>query len=139
MSRGKPGYLTDFNAFLTCSSEIDISAPYACRATGKPRARAQQGQGASACPENASPARTDGRGNAEGAIRRQFSCQRVEDARSTKVAIKFIDPGNPSCSESDIRFRQRGEKAARPLSLQSPGFASRTRHGISSSLDWPAA
>jgi hypothetical protein len=59
--------------------------------------------------------------------------------RSAKVAIKFIGPGNPSCSEADIRFRQRAEKVARPLSLQSPGFASRIRHGISPSLDWPAA
>src|SRR5436309_11849446 len=42
MSRVKPGYLTDFNAFFTCSSETDISAAYACRARGKPRARAQQ-------------------------------------------------------------------------------------------------
>jgi hypothetical protein len=101
----------------------------------------RQGGAGPASPENASPSRTDGIGNAEGAIiRRQFSCPRVEDnARSTKVAIKFIGPGNPFCSESDIRFRQRGEKAARPLSLQSPGFASRTRRGISSSLDWPAA
>ena len=59
--------------------------------------------------------------------------------RSNKVAIKSIGPGNPFCSESDIRFRQRGEKAARRLSLQSPGFASRTRRGISSSLGLPAA
>src|SRR6266480_929642 len=42
MSRVKPGYLTDFNAFFTCSSETDISATYARRARGKPRARAQQ-------------------------------------------------------------------------------------------------
>jgi hypothetical protein len=25
MSRVKPGYFTDFNAFLTCSSEIDMT------------------------------------------------------------------------------------------------------------------
>src|SRR6266480_1351270 len=42
MSRVKPGYFTDFNAFFTCSSETDISATYARRARGKPRARAQQ-------------------------------------------------------------------------------------------------
>src|SRR5207244_12851543 len=41
MSRVKPGYLTNFNAFFTCSSETDISATYARRARGKPRARAQ--------------------------------------------------------------------------------------------------
>jgi hypothetical protein len=28
MSRVKPGYFTDFNAFMTCSSEIDIHEPY---------------------------------------------------------------------------------------------------------------
>jgi len=29
MSRVKPGYLTDFNAFFTCSSETDIHEAYA--------------------------------------------------------------------------------------------------------------
>src|SRR5438552_2027214 len=37
-----PGYLTDFNAIFTSSSETDISATYARRARGKPRPRAQQ-------------------------------------------------------------------------------------------------
>jgi hypothetical protein len=55
-----PGYFTDFKAFFTCSSEIDISEAYARRATGKQCARAQRGKGGSASPENASPARTDG-------------------------------------------------------------------------------
>src|SRR5439155_12552444 len=106
-----------FNAFFTCSSEIDISATYARRARGKPRAGAQQGKGASACPENASPLGTDGRGNAEGANirRRNFLANALRTTRSTKIATKFIGPGNPSCSESDIRFRRSGEKAARPF------------------------
>jgi hypothetical protein len=64
--------------------------------------------------------------------------QRVEDNAFHRVAIKFIGPDNPFYSESDIRFRQRDERAARPLWLQSPGFASRTRRGISPSLDSPA-
>src|SRR5439155_24601776 len=38
MSRVKPGYFTDFNAFLTCSSEIDIHETYLRGARGKPRA-----------------------------------------------------------------------------------------------------
>src|SRR5882762_9867629 len=44
MSRVKPGYFTDFKAFFTCSSEIDISETYARRARGKPCARAQKGK-----------------------------------------------------------------------------------------------
>jgi hypothetical protein len=67
-----------------------------------------------------------------------ISCQRVEDNAFHRVAIKFIGPDNPFYTESDIRFRQRDERAARPLWLQSPGFASRTRRGISPSLDSPA-
>src|SRR5882724_4800822 len=101
ISRVKPGYFTDFKAFFTCSSEIDISATYARRAGGKPCARAQNGNGLSASPENASPARTDSRGNAEGAnIRRQglnFLANALRTTRSTKIATKFIGPGNPSC------------------------------------------
>ena len=53
--------------------------------------------------------------------------------------LRVIGSDNPFCSESDTRFRQRGGKVAGPLSLQSPGFASQTRRGISPSLDWPAA
>src|SRR5512132_2476686 len=34
MSRVKPGYFTDFNAFFTCSSEIDIDKPYVRGARG---------------------------------------------------------------------------------------------------------
>jgi hypothetical protein len=37
ISRVKPGYFTDFKAFFTCSSEIDMSEPYVRRARGKPR------------------------------------------------------------------------------------------------------
>jgi hypothetical protein len=36
ISRVKPGYFTDFNAFFTRSSEIDMSEPYVRRARGKP-------------------------------------------------------------------------------------------------------
>src|SRR5262245_24840295 len=36
ISRVKPGYFTDFKAFFTCSSEIDMSETYACLARGKP-------------------------------------------------------------------------------------------------------
>src|SRR5439155_3998297 len=39
ISRVKPGYFTDFKAFFTCSSEIDMSETYARRARGKPRHR----------------------------------------------------------------------------------------------------
>ena len=39
MSRLKPGYFTDFNAFVTCSSEIDIHEPYV---RGGKRKRAPQ-------------------------------------------------------------------------------------------------
>ena len=35
MSRVKPGYFTDFNAFFTCSSEIDIFQDYVCCVRGK--------------------------------------------------------------------------------------------------------
>src|SRR5215467_3310523 len=35
MSRVKPGYLTDFNAFFTCSSEIDMHQDYVCCVRGK--------------------------------------------------------------------------------------------------------
>src|SRR6266403_4661271 len=37
MSRLNPGYFTNFSAFLTCSSEIDIHEPYVRGAGGKPR------------------------------------------------------------------------------------------------------
>ena len=59
--------------------------------------------------------------------------------RSTRVALNFIDPDNPFCNEFGTHFRQRGAKVARPLSLQSLDFASRTRRGISASLGSPAA
>src|SRR5215510_10085634 len=36
MSRVKPGYFTDFNAFFTCSSEIDMHEDYVCCVRGKP-------------------------------------------------------------------------------------------------------
>src|SRR5207248_10411683 len=48
-------------------------------------------------------------------------------ARKVNRAAVLMVPGNPSCSESGIRFRQQGEKAAHPVSLQNPGFASRDR------------
>jgi hypothetical protein len=35
MSRVKPGYFTDFNAFFTCSSEIDMHQDYVCCVRGK--------------------------------------------------------------------------------------------------------
>src|SRR5437660_20019 len=60
-------------------------------------------------------------------------------ARKVNRAAVLMVPGNPSCSESGIRFRQSGEKAAHPVSLQNPGFASRTRRGISTSSDSLAA
>jgi len=31
----KPGYFTDFNAFFTCSSEIDMHQDYVCCVRGK--------------------------------------------------------------------------------------------------------
>jgi hypothetical protein len=37
MSRLKPGYFTDFNAFFTCSSEIDIHQDYVRNVRGKLR------------------------------------------------------------------------------------------------------
>src|SRR6266545_8356410 len=39
ISRVKPGYFTDFKAFFTCSSEIDMSETYAHGTGGKPRHR----------------------------------------------------------------------------------------------------
>src|SRR5882724_2593478 len=39
ISRVKPGYFTDFNAFFTCSSEIDILKAYARCAKRKRTAR----------------------------------------------------------------------------------------------------
>ena len=36
MSRVNPGYFTDFNAFFTCSSEIDMDEIYARRVRRKP-------------------------------------------------------------------------------------------------------
>src|SRR4030095_4666129 len=89
MSRVKPGYFTDFKAFFTCSSEIDISEPYACRARGKPCARAQRVKGGPASPENASPARTDGRGNAEGANIRRRGRNFLADALSTTRSTEW--------------------------------------------------
>src|SRR6185312_15473919 len=47
ISRVKPGYFTDFKAFFTCSSEIDMPEPYVCHARGKPRA-----SGGSSCPQD---------------------------------------------------------------------------------------
>src|SRR5438094_4748007 len=134
MSRVKPGYLTDFNAFFTCSSEIDISATYARRTRGKPCAGVQQGKVDRLLLKM--PVRL---GPMVEETSKPPGPQFFLPTRSTKVAIKLIGPGNPSYSESDIRSRQNGEKAALPLLLQNPGFASRTRRGISSSLDSPAA
>src|SRR6476660_2803111 len=46
MSRVKPGYLTDFNAFFTCSSEIDIFQG------NPPASDVNRRQGGSACPQD---------------------------------------------------------------------------------------
>ena len=56
-----------------------------------------------------------------------------------KRQLKFTGPDSPFGSGFGTRFRRKGEKAAHLPSLQSPGFASQTRHGISHSLDWLAA
>src|SRR5215470_15833958 len=45
MSRVKPGYFTDFNAFFTCSSEIDIFQRNLPASDVNPR------QGGSSCPQ----------------------------------------------------------------------------------------
>src|SRR6266480_7036745 len=90
MSRVKPGYFTDFSAFIACSSEIDM-----------------------------------------------YKLTRGLSDVNRSVAV--IDPDNPVCSESDSHFRYWGEKVARQLSQQSPGFANQTRRGISPSLGWPAS
>src|SRR3954451_5373656 len=46
MSRVKPGYFTDFNAFFTCSSEIDILQG------NRTASDVDRGQGGSSCPED---------------------------------------------------------------------------------------
>src|SRR3954470_18922643 len=45
MSRVKPGYFTDFNAFFTCSSEIDILQG------NRTASDVNRWQGGSSCPE----------------------------------------------------------------------------------------
>src|SRR6266853_1531455 len=46
MSRVKPGYFTDFNAFFTCSSEIDIFQG------NRPASDVNRRQGGSSCPQD---------------------------------------------------------------------------------------
>src|SRR5882672_756856 len=46
MSRVKPGYFTDFNAFFTCSSEIDIFQ------SNRPASVVNRRQGGSSCPQD---------------------------------------------------------------------------------------
>ena len=142
MSRVKPGYFTDFKAFFTCSSEIDI--PELTRAAlevnhALVRNKARVNRTLLKMPVRLAPMAEETPKAPTQAARPQFSCPTLRTTRSTEWQSSFIGPGNPFCSEFDIRFRQKGEKAARLLSLQSPGFASRTRRGISPSLDSPAA
>src|SRR6476620_8130915 len=76
MSRVKPGYFTDFNAFFTCSSEIDIFQG------NPPASDVNRCQGGSSCPQDDGIA--EGQpfqcfARAENSRRQNRSFQRVED------------------------------------------------------------
>src|SRR5437868_10978459 len=143
ISRVNPGYFTDFKAFFTCSSEIDISELTRVALEVNSALRFAAVRGGSASPED------DGRGNAEGANSSSHGVARIQKLRGIAAFISnalrttrstFVPscPDNPFCSESDTRFHQLGGKVAGPVSPQSPGFASQTRRDISLSLDWRA-
>src|SRR3982750_2278312 len=123
ISRVKPGYFTDFNAFFTCSSEIDIFH------RNRPASDVNQGL----------------------RQRREFqasgrSFQRVEDNASHLVTVNWTAPAfeEGRCVRAFVRLRRRARNNSiarvtcwptRKLSLfpldrkwESPGWIHQTRH-----------
>src|SRR4029077_19860017 len=105
MSRVKPGYFTDFNAFFTCSSEIDIFQG------NRPASDVNRRKGGSSCPQDdgiaeGQPSNALVPQKIPGGQSRSF--QRVED----NAFHLLTDPGNPLYSESGNRFRRKSEPVA---------------------------